>query len=505
MQAKVNIISNYIGQGWNVIINLVSVPLYIKILGIEAYGLVGFSTIIISLSNSIFDFGFSSTINRELARRSTQPQGVGEVRDFVRTLELIYWLIGLLVGAVVLVCAPFIASNWLNVAKLPMDTVQRSVMLMGIIVIAQWPLTFYQGGLLGLEKQVQLNVINTFMSTTRVLGSLLVLWFISSSIVSFFTWQAIISVIQVLITLTILWRNLPASDHSPRIDLGHIKKIWRFAAGVSATSLVTFSLSQMDKLFVSKLFSLEIFGYYTLANTLSNALKMASSPIFTAIFPRLTKLIALNNIEGLKTLYHKSCQLVAVIILPVTMVFSLFSYNLIFLWTGNEVASRFSASIASILILGTGINAITGLPYELQIAYGWTKLGFYKNLLALILMVPLNLFLIPRYGAVGAALPWIFLNSGYILVEIPIMHKRALKGEMGRWYREDFLLPLTAAALISVIGRVLIPPTLPNRIIILAMVFTLLVALAATAFVTPYVRSWISMQIVFLKKKFFFV
>jgi len=502
MQTKVNIISNYIGQGWSVIIGLVSVPLYIKFIGIEAYGLVGFSTLLISLSNSIFDFGFSSTINRELARRYTQSQNVGDIRDFVRTLELIYWLIGLFVGVIVLGCSPFIASHWLNVKLLPIITVQRSVMLMGIIVIAQWPLTFYQGGLMGLERQVQLNVINTSMNTIRVLGAILILWLISSSIISFFIWQVIISLLQVFITLLILWQNLPSSDHSPRIDLGQIKKILRFAAGVSATSLVTFSLSQMDKLFVSKIFSLEIFGYYTLANTLSNALRMASSPIYNAIFPRFAKLIAQNKIEVVKILYHKSCQLVATIVMPVMMVFSFFSYNLILLWTGNEVTARFSAPIASILILGTGLNAITGLPYELQIAYGWTKLGFYKNLIAFFLMVPLILFLIPRYGASGAALPWIFLNLGYVLVEIPIMHKRVLRGEMGRWYREDVLLPLVVATFISGVGRILIPSNLSKGMIILSIVVIFFTTFGATAFSTTFIRSWILIQIALFKKKY---
>ncbi len=504
MQTKINIISNYFGQGWSVIVGLVSVPLYIKFMGIEAYGLVGFSTLIISLSNSIFDFGFSSTINRELARRSTQSQNFGDIRDFVRTLELIYWLIGLFIGAIVLGCSPFIASHWLNVKYLPIITVQQSVMLMGIIVIAQWPLTFYQGGLMGLERQVQLNVINISMNTIRVLGAILILWLVSSSIISFFIWQVIISIIQVFITLIILWRYLPASDHSPRIELVQIKKIWRFAAGVSATSLVTFALSQMDKLFVSKMFSLEVFGYYTLAYTLSNILRMASSPIYNAIFPRFTKLIAQNNVEALIKLYHKSCQLVASLIIPIMMVSSLFSYNLILIWTGNEVISRLCAPIASILILGTGLNAITGIPYDLQIAYGWTKLGFYKNLLALFFMVLLIVLMTSRYGVIGAALPWVFLNLGYVLIEIPIMHKRILRGEMGRWYREDVLLPLIVAVVISGIARLIIPFALSKVMIILTIVLLFSVTFGATAFSTPYIRFWILKQIGLLKKKLFF-
>jgi len=39
---KRNIIANFAGQGWTALMALAFVPLYIKFLGIEAYGLIGF-------------------------------------------------------------------------------------------------------------------------------------------------------------------------------------------------------------------------------------------------------------------------------------------------------------------------------------------------------------------------------------------------------------------------------------------------------------------------------
>ena len=38
---KRNLIANYVGQGWAALIGLVFIPLYIKYLGIESYGLIG--------------------------------------------------------------------------------------------------------------------------------------------------------------------------------------------------------------------------------------------------------------------------------------------------------------------------------------------------------------------------------------------------------------------------------------------------------------------------------
>jgi O-antigen/teichoic acid export membrane protein len=79
---KLNIIANFIGRGWIAIMGLAFVPLYIKFMGIEAYGLVGFSATIQALS-SLLDMGLSTTLNRELARLSAHEEKAQESRDLV--------------------------------------------------------------------------------------------------------------------------------------------------------------------------------------------------------------------------------------------------------------------------------------------------------------------------------------------------------------------------------------------------------------------------------------
>ena len=67
MSIKKNTIANYAGQGWNALMAVIFIPLYIEYLGMEAYGLIGFFILIQALM-FIFDMGISATINREMAR-----------------------------------------------------------------------------------------------------------------------------------------------------------------------------------------------------------------------------------------------------------------------------------------------------------------------------------------------------------------------------------------------------------------------------------------------------
>src|SRR5438093_2393132 len=88
-----NIIANFAGQGWSALIGLAFVPLYIRLLGIEAYGLIGVYAMLLG-AFQILDFGLSTTMNREMARYSALTEQKGEVRDLVITLESVFWAIG---------------------------------------------------------------------------------------------------------------------------------------------------------------------------------------------------------------------------------------------------------------------------------------------------------------------------------------------------------------------------------------------------------------------------
>ena len=60
---------------WAAAIGLVFVPVYIRFLGIESYGLLGLYAALQGLA-SVLDLGLTTTINRELARLSAREVGL---------------------------------------------------------------------------------------------------------------------------------------------------------------------------------------------------------------------------------------------------------------------------------------------------------------------------------------------------------------------------------------------------------------------------------------------
>ncbi len=487
-QLKLNIIANYAGKAWCALMSLAFIPLYIKFLGIEAYGLIGFFGSLLALFG-ILDLGLSSTINRELARYSACIENRLKMRDLLRTLEVIYLGIAVLIGVIVLSLSKFISHNWINAENLSVETVERSLILLGVAIAFQWPLSFYRSGLIGLQRQVMFNVLTSGLATLRGAGAVLILWLASPTIEAFFVWQIFISFSGTTMMALALWHSLPKGDRKARFDKQLLHSVWRFAAGVMGASITWVLLSQLDKILLSALLPLNIYGYYMLAITAASALANFFGPIYMALFPRFSQLVELNDREGLIRTYHRACQLVSIVILPVALVLAMFSYEIMLLWTSDSTVAQNTHVLVTLLVIGVAFNGLIHLPYALQLAYGWTSLCFYFNVVTILLLVPLLFFMVHYYQAIGAAIVWVVLNAGYVFFDIMIMHRRLLKGQQWKWYLEDVGQPLVAILVVSGFAYWLFPAGMSPLMTLIYLATVLLATFAFAAMAAPQMRS----------------
>jgi O-antigen/teichoic acid export membrane protein len=489
MSVQRNILANFAGKAWTALMALAFLPLHVSFLGIEAYGLIGFFVSFMALF-SVLDMGLSTTLSKELARLSGVPGAEQTARNLTRTFELIYWGVGILIGCAVAVTAPFIAGHWLSVQDMDVATVEHAIMAMGLAVALQWPTALYSGGLMGLQRQVSLNSIRVVAATLQGVGTVLVLWLVSPTILAYFSWQILIGAVQTAVLAWLLWDSLPSSSYAAfRKDL--LIGNWRFAGGMALIALLVAILTQADKIVLSKLLSLEMFGYYTLAAVIGSALNYISNPIFNALFPRFAQEAGAGNAVELTALYHKGSQLMAACVAPMWIFLALFAEDILSIWFGDAPVVSHTHLLVSLLATGTALNAFMTLPYALQLAHGWTSLSVYKNVVSVALLIPLLLWLIAHHGTTGAALAWIALNAGYFLFEIPLLHRRLLKKDMGRWYAQDVAIPVAVCLGIGLVARVAMPGGLPKMVVFLWILAAFALASVGTALSMHYTREWL--------------
>jgi len=322
---------------------------------------------------------------------------------------------------------------------------------------------------------------------------------VSPTIQAFLLWQFGISIINAFLFALFLWRSLPRSENKAEFQTQLLRGIWRFTAGMSGISILSVILTQLDKIILSKLLSLEMFGYYALASLVAMSLGRIFTPVFYSIYPRFTQLVSINDLDELKRLYHKSCQFIAVLILPVAVVIALFSYEVILLWTQNPITAEKTHIIVSVMICGTALNGLMNPPYALQLAFGWTRLPFYANLISVILFVPLTILIVTFFGAIGGAIAWLVLNIGYVIFWIPVMHKRLLLKEKWRWYWQDVCLPLVACTFVAGLGRVFVREPISQYMMLIYLIIVSVLTLGLTAIATPVTRSWLFGQLLKIK------
>lgn len=488
---KKNLTATFLGKIWTTLMSIIFLPYYIKLLGIEAYGLVGVYTAMLALF-SVLDFGLGNTMNREMARMSSQGNQAGDFRDLTRTLEWIYWAIAILISGVIFLMAPFFSDRWINADALSRDTIRQAIYFIGAALAFLWPSSLYSGGLMGLQQQVLLNGINVVCATLRGLGMVLILTFISPTIQAFFIWQILVNGLQTMLSAFFLWKNLPKSPKTARFDIAILKRVKRFAMGIATSTLLATILAQMDKIVLSKTLSLEMFGYYTLATMIASALFYITVPVFSVFFPHFTQLVCSNDSEGLKRMYHIACQLMSVLILPIALLVIVFSSELLFTWTRNATTVENTHQLVKLLMIGTLLNALMTTPFALQLAHGWTRLSFYLNLFGVIFLFPVLFWTSSHFGSRGAAGIWILLNASFFLINLECMHRKILRLEKWRWCFQDVGMPLLAALAIILAGRWFFSMENTGTFFIVAYLIVIyLLSLSAAFLVSPRARNWV--------------
>lgn len=450
MSLKKNVLANYLGQGWTALMGIAFVPLYIEYLGMEAYGLIGVFAILQAWL-SLLDMGMTPTLSREMARYTAGAHTAQSIRDLLRSLEVVSLAAAMLIVLVVWLSASWFSVNWLQARKLPPEEVAQAISIIGIVIALRFVESLYRGAILGLQKQVWLSAVGSGLATLRGGGAVGVLVWVQPSIETFFIWQGLVSILTILTFVFAVYRHLPSSIQAAKFSWFQLKSIWRFAGGMMATTLLVLLLMQVDKIIISRMLSLEVFGYYTLAGIVAAVLYQLTGPITQAYYPRFTELMIKGDIVGLTKLYHQSAQLISVLVVPTALMLVFFGEKILLLWTGNTVLAHNVAPLLSFLALGTMLNCLMHIPYMLTLAYGWPGFAVRQNIVAVILLVPAILWVTPRYGAIGAAWIWTILNSGYVLIGVHFIHRRLLPMEKRTWYIYDVIFPVLGALSVAII------------------------------------------------------
>ena len=472
---------------WSALVGLAVVPLYLKYLGIESYGLIGFFVTTQALLQFL-DMGLAPTINREVARYSASAN-LNDAGKLLHTLALVYWCMAAVIGLLVVAFAPLIAGHWLQPKQLSARAIEHAVMLMGLVVACRWPIGLYQGALIGAQKLGISSGISMLMTTVGSLGAIAVLALVSPTIQAFFIWQAGVGLAYAASLRWAAWRVIGRAP-GLRFDLDRLKGIWRFSASMTCIGLTGLVFTQLDKVILSKLLGLDEFGHYMLATVVVSGLYVLITPIFNVVYPRFSALVVSGDTQQLTRLYRLATRTLAIVLFPLAMLLAVFDYDLVRIWTGDPGLAESVAPVISLLTIGSALHCVMYLPYALQLAYGMTQLPLIIIAILTIAFVPLLAFFALTYGALGGAMAWLALHVMYLFLGTWLTHRHLLKGVGTMWLLEDIGIPLGLSVLAGAIGHYAIQASESQAYIkLLGGSVLALAACALSLSVSPQVRA----------------
>ena len=433
-----NTIANYFGHIYVALIGIVFLPLYLQYLGPEAYGLVGFFSVAQSWL-MLLDMGMSPTLGRQIAHaRGRGGAGFVQFLPLLRSVEIVFLILFAVSSISVWLLSSSIAAHWLHVHLLSLSDVSCCIGLMGVTIGLRWLSSLYRSGIQGMECQLWLNVSNVIIVTLRFVGALMLLRWVSSEVVHFFEFQLVVGIIELFIRALKFYAILPVRN-SLKIGFSYkaLKEILPFSGSIAYIAVLWTILTQVDKLILSHTLSLSEYGYFSLVAVVATGIISFSGPLTQAILPRMTYMFSQGKESEMLALYRKGSHFLAIFIFPLAGTVALYSSELLYAWTGDVDAAVWAGPVLSWYALGSGVMAVAGIQYVLQLAYGKVRLHVINSTINAIVQVPLIVFSAFHFGAYGVAVTWFALRVVTFLIWPPVIHRHFSPGLHSKWLLED--------------------------------------------------------------------
>lgn len=446
---KFNILASYVSQIYLVIISIAILPIYMKYMGAEAYGLVGFFAMLQGLF-SLLDFGLTPTISRQTAQYNAGAESALGFRQLFRSLSVIFFGIACLGGGLLFYFNHYIAEHWLKLENLAMSDVLFCLQTMAICVALRWMTGLYRGVISGFERIVWLSVSNIVIATLRFPGVLLYMYYFGFTIKSFFIFQLIVAVLEFVILALKANILLPKLNSSKIIgwSLQPVKPLLSFALTIAFTSSIWVLLTQLDKFVLSGILPLSEYGYFTLAVLVAGGILQIGTPISSAIMPRMARLQGERKYYELKVVYVGATEFVAVVVVTAGIILAALAQPVLYVWTGDAVLVQKAAPILQLYALGNAILTLGAFPYYLQYAKGNLRLHFIGNLITAILLIPVIIWAAKNYGAIGAGWAWVLIQLTYLLLWVSYVHKMIEPDINLQWFK-SFLPIIFCVSIVS--------------------------------------------------------
>jgi O-antigen/teichoic acid export membrane protein len=429
-----NIVYNLFGQGLLVILGFVAVKFIFKQLGQDALGIIYFTFTLNALLTALLTLGINETTVREVA--AFHEEDATYIKHLLQTASFFYWSLYILAAVALYASAPWLVTKWINLGTLSPFTATWILRVLGIASLLALPRSFYASILRGIQRMEFTNLIDVGASALQQFGAIVVL-FLGGGLIQVTLWMASCYLLGLVIYFSVGAHFFGGKAFIPRISTSVIARNAGYTFRLAGITVLSIIHTQSDKAIVSKLLSLGVFGYYSMAYSgVSRGMQVAAS-VSQAVFPSFSALSKQGDRDGLMRQYRKLQDLLCYAIVPLFAAIP-FAARPLFTFVLNAQAARMLLWPVTFLCVGFCMSGTLNIPYVFSLAVGKPEIAARTNYYALFAVLPVTALLVFKFGIAGAGFSWVFYHFFTYAYMMPRVCSECLGMSVGKWYLHVF-------------------------------------------------------------------
>ena len=422
---------NLIGQFLPIPIALLTIPLYLSVVGPERYGVLAIAWVLLGYFG-IFDLGLSRATTYRIAalHRSTSHKRARVLWSAI-VANMAFGMIGalLLFGA-----ASYYFIDMFEIDAALRREIQSAASILAFSVPIAMLTNVFMAALQAREKFLELNIISASSTSLFQLIPLGVAWVVGPELP-----LVLLSAVAVRFAgMLVLWlrcRFHILNGYAPSFHVGELKQLLGFGGWVTVSSVVGPFMVVADRFVIGAISGAQAVTNYSIPFQLAQRTGILPSAIASALFPRLS---AQGTSPISNDLARHATLATAALLTPIILVAILLIEPFFALWLGERLPPV-AVTIGQILLFGFWINGLAQTPFTVIHARSQPKLTALTHVGELLPYAVALYFLGIHYGVIGVAIAF----SLRCLLDYAILSRIAF-GQ----YLIDYRLVLLAASLL---------------------------------------------------------
>lgn len=358
-----NILFNFIGLGLPMVVAVFTIPLLIRTLGTERFGILTLLWIVIGYA-SLFDLGIGRALTQQLSARLVKDPESAPLLVWTALFGLS--ILGLAGGIIIYLASPWLIHHPLHVpANFSLDTLHAFY-----IMAVSLPCIIATDGVRGvLESHQQfflVNIVRIPMGIFTFAGPLIAVT-IHNSLSFIAIFLAVGKILNFLLYFYFCFRVMPRLRHRIIFNREDIAPLFKMGGWTTVSNVISPLIGYLDRFFIAGI-SLTAVAYYTTPNEMITKLWLIPGAITAVFFPEFAATY-ISNKQNLNAYFLKAIKYIFLILFPIILFVFCFSYQILDLWLGDTFAIE-SYRVLQLLALGVLINSTGQVPFCLIQATG---------------------------------------------------------------------------------------------------------------------------------------